>query len=246
MDDRRPTLAPAEPSPPADPSPSAALLVPLRRCAACLAVASTVWALSGCSLFVMAGKMFFGDPEKTAAFRAVTDVDLAKGDKSVLIVATTPESAKQAYSSVDVDIVERVGRELRRKGVKVYPSKKVLDWVDRRGGQWGSPDEIAAEFDADYVIEIDVDRLSHREPHSPELYRGQAVGNVRAYEVVESGGGRVASPVFSREFTCTYPSHHPKQAHQISERTFQEEFLGRVCTHVAQLFYDHRASETVH
>ena len=223
-----------------------ALLVPLRRCAACLAVASAVWALSGCSIFVMAGKMFFGDPKRESAFRSVTHVDLADGDKSVLILATTPESAKRDYSSVDVAIVERVSRTLRTKGVKVYPSKKVLTWVDDRGGQWGSADEIAEKFDADYIVEIDIDQLGHREPNSPDLYRGVAQGNVRGYEVVQSGDRRAASPVFSREITCTYPTHHPKQAHQISEQTFKEEFLSRVCATIARLFYDHRASETVH
>ena len=45
--------------------PSQTLLVPLRRCAACLAIASAVWAFGGCSVFVMAGKMFFGDTKLT-------------------------------------------------------------------------------------------------------------------------------------------------------------------------------------
>ncbi|MGC1272933.1 MAG: hypothetical protein WBC44_04445 [Planctomycetaceae bacterium] len=240
MDDRRPSPVPAEHS------PTAALLVPLKRCAACLAIASTLWALSGCSLFVMAGKMLFGDPERTAAFHDVTDVDLTDGENSVLIIATTPQSAKAELPGVDVTIVEEVSRRLRVKGIKVYPSQKVLTWVDNRGGQWGTADEIAAKFDPDYIVEIDVDRLTHREENSPDLFRGQAIGNVRAYKVVPSGDTRVASPSFSREFTCTYPTHHPKQAHQISEETFRQQFLERVCTHIAQLFYDHRASETVH
>ena len=237
MDDRRPLRAPA----PA----SSTLLVPLRRCAACLAIASAVWTLGGCSLFVMAGKMFFGDPKQTATFHAVTDVDLTDGEKSVLIVATTPLSAKEAGATVDIQIVEQVSRQLRAKGIKVYPSKKVLNWLDERGGQWGDASEIAAKFDADYIVEIDVDRFSHREENSPDLYRGNAIGNVRAYEVVKVDGRRTASPCFSNEFTCTYPSQSPKAAHQISEETFRREFLGRVCTQIAQLFYDHRASETV-
>jgi hypothetical protein len=195
---------------------------------------------------VMAGKMVFGDPKQEAAFSSVTHVDLSDGEKSVLIIATTPESAKRDYSSVDVDIVERVSRTLRTKGVKVYPSKKVLTWVDDRGGQWGSADEIAEKFDADYIVEIDIDQLGHREENSPDLYRGSAIGNVRAYEVTEVGGKRVASPTFSREITCTYPTHHPKQAHQISEQTFKEEFLSRLCATIARLFYDHRASEAVY
>jgi hypothetical protein len=238
MDDRRLSSAHR--------SPSAALLVPLRRCAACLAIASAVWTLGGCSLFVMAGKMFFGDPKQTAAFRATTDVDLTDGDKSVLIVATTPQGVKAETSNVDLEVVERVSRLLRTKGVKVYPSKQVLNWLDERGGQWGDPNEIAEKFDADYIVEIDIDRFTHLEENSPDLYRGNALGNVRAYEVVKSDGRRVASPCFAKEFTCTYPSHAPKAAHSISEDVFRQEFLNRVCDKIAQQFCDHRASETVY
>ncbi len=240
MEDRRTSPAPA------DTSPTAALIGPLKRCAACLAIASTLWAASGCSLFVMAGKMLFGDPLRTAAFHSATKVDLTKGEKSVLIVATTPQSTKNELPGVDFKVVEEVSRRLRVKGIKVYPSQKVLNWVDNRGGQWGTADEIAAKFDADFIVEIDVDRLSFREENSPDLFRGQAIGNVRAYEVVAAGDTRLASSAFSREFSCTYPTHHPKQAHQISEDTFRQQFLERVCTHIAQLFYDHRMSETVY
>lgn len=238
MDDRRPSSARR--------TTSAALLVPLRRCVVCLAIASAVWTLGGCSLFVMAGKMFFGDPKQAAPFRTTTEVDLTDGEKSVLIVATTPQGVKAENSNVDLEVVERVSRHLRAKGVKVYPSKQVLNWLDERGGQWGDPNEIAEKFDADYIIEIDIDRFTHREENSPDLFRGNALGNVRAYEVVKSGGGRKASPCFAKEFSCTYPSHAPKAAHQISEDTFRQEFLNRVCDHIAQQFCDHRASETVY
>lgn len=222
-------------------------LVPLKRCVVSLAIASAVWTIGGCSLGVMAGKMLFGDPTQAAPFRTVTDVDLAEGDKSVLIVATTPQTARQIDPGLDLVVAERVSRTLRGKGVKVYPSKKVLNWVDNRGGHWGTPDEVAAAFpDADYIVEIDIDQFSHLEESSPDLYRGRAVGNVRAYEVVEMGGEKAASPCFSREFTCTFPSMFPKQAHQISERTFKEEFTNRVCAEIAHLFYDHKASETIY
>jgi hypothetical protein len=241
MDDRRYLSAPSSLA------SQDALLVPLKRCVACLAIASAIWTIGGCSLGVMAGKLLFGDPTQTAPFRTVTEVDLAKGDKSVLIVASTPQAAKQAQPGLDLLIAERVSRTLRGKGVKVYPSKKVLNWVDNRGGQWGSPDEVASAFpDANYIVEIDVDQFDHLEESSPDLYRGRSMGNVRAYEVVEVGGRRSASPVFSREFNCTYPSMVPKQAHQISERTFKEEFTNRVCGEVARLFYDHKANETVY
>lgn len=222
------------------------LLVPLKRCVACLAIASIVWTLGGCSIFVMAGKMFFGDPVRTSPFRATTDVNLTKGEKSVLIIARTPQSVKAEIPAVDLVIVEQVSRILRTKGVKMYPSKKVLNWVDNRGGHWGDASEIARAFpDANYIVEVDVEQFTHREDNSPDLYRGRAVGNIQAFEVIEVAGSQSASPVFSRTFNCTYPTMHPKQAHQISEKTFQEEFLGRVCVQIAQMFYDIRPSESI-
>lgn len=243
MDDR--TISSAFPA--AAPPRPAPALGPLRRCAACLAMASAVWAAGGCSLFTMAGKMFFGDPKLPAAFRQSTKVDLADGEKTVLIIASTPESMKSKIPGVDVEIVDRVSRALRSKGVKVHPSKEVLNWYDDRGSRWGSPSEVAAAFEADYIIEIEVERFSHREDQSPDLLRGKASGSVRAYEVRRSGDGPPqALSVFARELDTTYPMHAPKPAHLVSDRIFMEEFLGRVCLQIAQNFYDHGTGETVH
>ncbi len=242
MDDRtrRFTLPPPGLSP-------ASAAPPLRRCVACLAIASAVWAAGGCSLFTMAGKMFFGDPKLPAAFRQSTKIDLTDGDKTVLIIATTPESMKSKIPGVDVEIVDRVSRALRAKGISVHPSKEVLNWYDDRGSRWGSPSEVAAAFKTDYIVEIEVERFSHREEQSPDLFRGKASGAVRAYEVKRHGGDPPeAFAVFSRELDTTYPVHAPKPAHLVSERIFMEEFLGRVCVQISQYFYDHPVRETVH
>ena len=201
--------------------------------------------LSGCGPVVMLQKMLFGDPVLTAAFRHTTGVDLADGKQSVLVVATTPSVVRHDFPGVDLEIVDRVSRRLNTRGTKMHPSKDVLNWLDDRGGRWDDASEIAEAFDVDYIIHVDIDRFSHLEENSVDLLRGNAVGNVRAYEVKKIAGKRAAFAVFSREINITYPTLHPKQKHQISERIFQEEFLGRVCEQVSQLFYDHRPSETV-
>lgn len=211
-----------------------------------LALFSMVSTLGGCSLFVMAGKMVFGDPTQDAPFKTVTRVDLTKGEHEVLVIATTPQSVKQNMGSADLVIIEQVSRLLKTRGVSIYPSKKVLNWVDDRGGHWGSAHDIASAFpDVDYIIQIDIDQMTHREENSPDLFRGNVSGNIRAFEVAEIAGTRSASPVFSRTFKSTYPTLHPKQENRISERTFQKEFLDRVCTQIAQTFYDYPIREAI-
>ena len=211
-----------------------------------IGMAAMLTALGGCSLFVMAGKMVFGDPVQEAPFNRVTRVDLTDGDHEVLVVASTPASVKQDMPSADLVITEQVSRLLETEGVSIFPSKKVLNWVDDRGGQWGSPQEIAEAFpEVDYIILIDIDNLTHHEDNSPTLLRGNVNGNVSAYEVETINGEPSASPAFSQTFKSTYPQLYPKQAHQVSERTFQKAFLDRVCRKIAQMFYDYHARDAV-
>ena len=64
----------------------------------CLAIVLPVMA-SGCSLFVMAGKMFLGDPKVQSAFNAQTGVDLIEDEKRILIVCRTPSLMQVQYHS---------------------------------------------------------------------------------------------------------------------------------------------------
>lgn len=224
--------------------PLSSSLIP--RCLAIIVPAAAVCVLGGCSLFVMAGKMVFGDPVQTAAFTKVTRVDLTEGEKKVLVVATTPASVKQEMPGADLVVTEQVSRLLRTEGVSIYPSEEVLDWVDDRGGYLGTPQEIAAAFPkADYLIKIDIDHLTHHAANSPDLLRGKAVGNISAYEIVPIDGGATASPVFSESFKSTYPRLYPEPSHQVSDRTFKKKFLDRVCRQIAQSFYSYHARDAV-
>ena len=58
----------------------------LRRTAFVVTLVVAVGSLSGCSLFVMAGKMFFGDPKVPSMFSAQTGVDLTEGEHELLVI----------------------------------------------------------------------------------------------------------------------------------------------------------------
>jgi len=201
--------------------------------------------LCGCSLFVLAGKMFWGDPVVPSAFRLRTGVNLAKEKKKLRVVCTTPESVKAELPSLQLDLTEGVHRRLRRHNVPVVDSDRVASWIDESGGFFADLTELAEQFAPDYIVQVEVERLTFRETNSPAMYRGRANGSVYVYEVVGEGETRRTFQVFVKEFRVEYPRHYPVSADQMSLKTFQRQFLNELSEHLARLFYDYRPGEEI-
>jgi len=201
--------------------------------------------LSGCSLFVMAGKMIFGDPMMPCAFHSATKVDLVKERSRVLIVASTPEAIKADWTSLNVDLIDGVARRLKVQGVDVINPDEVASWLDDNGGTFDHPTELAEHFKVDFIIHIDIERFTFHEDNSPTLYRGRTRGNIIGYSVQKVNGSKVARHVFEREFTSEYPEQYPLAAESISDKVFQKKYMDRVCAQITFLFYDHKMSEEI-
>ena len=214
--------------------------------AAWLLLAAWTLALPGCSLGVMAGKMLFGDPLTPCAFTGQTGVDLAKEGKRVIVVCSIPDVVRSDFPSLEVDLLDGVARQLKRRDIAIVSPDDVASWLDDNGGRWDDPSEMAEHFKADYVVHVDLDRFTYKEENSPDLFRGRALGNVIAYEAVRSDGRTTARRVFEREFNSEYPAHHPVSVTTISARNFRKQYLDRVTGEVAHMFYNHRFSEEIH
>ena len=212
-----------------------------------LVIASVVLAgsQSGCSLAVMAGKMFFGDPKITCAFTSRTGVDLVKDEKKLLVVCTVPEAVRAEAPSLEVDLIESVSRRLKTRRIPLVDSDDVATWLDDNGGTWGTPNELAEQFQADFIVHIDVDGFSDREEHSPSLLRGRANGTVFVYEVETSETGRTAREVLIQEFRNEHPKNHPVTSDRVSTRLFHRQYIDRLSAQLSQMFYNHRMSEMV-
>jgi hypothetical protein len=203
----------------------------------CGTLAATI---PGCSLGVMAGKMLMGEPLSPAEFHTMTRVDLTKGKHTVLVVCNAPESIDQENSTLSYDLIDGITRRLKLHGVKVVNPDRVAAWIDEHGGIGGDPSELAQDFETDFIILIEVQTFSYREPNSPKLLRGQSTGFIRAFEVDEVGGQPVTNTVFVNEFNSIYPKHQPVSEMGRSSLIFQKEYMDRFCDHIAEKFYDHR------
>ncbi len=199
---------------------------------------------AGCGIFVLAGKVFFGDPERTAAFQTATGVNLQDGDKQVVVLCSAPSMIEGGDLSVNYEIVEEISRRLKREGVKLMNSNDVRTWMDDNGGHLDDPRDLVEDFDVDYIIYIKLGRVTFREENSKSLYRGVVNGEVFAYEVTKENGEPVVREVFSRGFGTTYPEGHPKDRVE-SLRIFQKQVLDRVSSQISHLFYSHKASEEI-
>jgi hypothetical protein len=199
-----------------------------------------VCSLPGCSLGVMFGKMLKGEPMVPAEFRAMTREDLSKGKHSVLVVCTTPDSVEEDLATLKFDLADGVTRRMKLNGVKVISPDHVAKWVDEHGSVSPDLSELAQDFDADYIVHLDVQEFGFREPNSPKLMRGHSSGFVRVSKVEEVGSRRIAHAVYSNEFTSTYPAHQPISEQTKTSVIFQKDYVDRVCDQLAQKFYDHR------
>jgi hypothetical protein len=206
-------------------------------------VASMV--LPGCSLGVMAGKLFFDDPKMKSVFRKNTGTDLTKGEKTILIACSTSHQILSKYPGIRIDIVDKMSRILETRNVRIVPPDDVATWFDDHG-EWGDFTELADEFDADYVMHIDLKSFAVVVPDSPNLLQGKTEGRVSMMEIKMAGKNKEkkkASVAVERSFSVMFPTTYPVPRESRSEEMFTENFLDRISAQLARMLYDHRPSE---
>lgn len=142
--------------------------------------------LTGCSLFVMAGKMIQGDPVVDAEFDKYYGKSLEKSGKKVAVLVSTPETVKSEFSSLDIDLAADISRKLALHHIDVIENHRIAKWIDDNGGDLDLK-ELGSEIEADLVIRVNFNHFDYREEASSDLFRGRANGSVAVYELVREG-----------------------------------------------------------
>jgi hypothetical protein len=206
-----------------------------------VAVAAIAATNLGCSRFLLGtGKILFGDPTNQAEFTTLTRTDLTKGDKTLLVICSTPESVESETSNLKVDLIDGVTRRLKIHGVKIINPDKVAEWLDDHGGYRINIDKLAHDFETDYIAHINVQTFSLREPNSVKLLRGTTTGVIHVFKIEDFGGQRQALSVYTREFSMNYPEHQPISETNRSAINFNKEYMAKLSEILAERFYNHR------
>lgn len=192
----------------------------------CLALLPT----SGCSLFILAGKVMSGG-KAPAPFRTVSGVDLTAGEREVLIL-TSVGTITPSDAAFEVDLRDAVARKLRGAGVKVVTSSVVDDLALGGYGERIDAKEVFDASEADVVIDVRLETVTFREEQSPDLFLGKLTGEVTAY-------GREDGKLFDSGISATHPASGPEAFTASSEATLRSRFVELASRRVAELFYDH-------
>lgn len=215
----------------------------LRRIMTLFLLALLVGSTSGCSLFVMAGKMLFGDPKIPAAFRAQTGVDLTESEHTLLVMCRSPHLILSQAPTFEFDLTDGILRRLKQQEIKVVSPDKVSRWLDRNGGEFEDVSELAEDFDADFIAIVDIQQVRFYEENSRDMLRGHAQGTVRVHKKGSIGGEKTAFQVFSNGFSIDYPRFRPVSIHEMSERVFQKQFVDNLSRQLARQFHDYSAAD---
>jgi len=216
---------------------------PLFRILAISTALFLITTASGCSVFVMFGKMLFGDPTVESPFKLRTSVDLTAGESRVLVVCRTPSLVLNQLPTLQYDLNEGVLRRLKQHGVKTVSPDDVSDWLDENGGEFDHPRQLASDFDCDFIVVATVREIAFREPNSPNMYRGHASGGLRVFEVQGTDGKRDALQIYTSQFNTQYPRMNPVSTSQVGERSFQKQFMSHLTDTIARQFYDYRTGD---
>lgn len=196
----------------------------------------------GCSLFSVPTFLLGGESKQPALLKKI-----AAGDKEVTVVVLTSTGleTRPEFLRADRDLANLVVRQLR-EGLKANGEKakfvspgKVEEFKNNHP-DWKKldPSEVGSHFGADYVIDLEVNRLSMYEPGSANLlYRGRAELTVSLVDV-----NHLDEDPERRELTITYPGEVTGGAVSVDDKTpqlFKAEFFDRIATQVAWQFTAH-------
>jgi len=210
----------------------------------CLAGVMLVASLSaGCNIMALPFFLIPGmEPKHDPKCKLASD-DKEKEVKAVIIASSGLETRPEFL---------RIDRELSRLGcvqfqegfkknkekVTMVATSQVEKYKDEHPN-WRSQDseEIGKYFNADYVIDLEIDSLSLYEQGSANtLFRGRADVSITAVNVHQATEG----PIYKEEYRCEYPrARGPIPVDGNNAAQFRQRFLSVVAREISWRFTSH-------
>jgi hypothetical protein len=165
----------------------------------------------GCNLISMPYFLLFGaEDDYPPEFKVF---DNPKKEIKVALLANVGPETPAEFLRTDRDLSELLTRYLRQKyketktKIVMVPPNQVENYKDKHPNWQMELEKVGTFFHADYLVIIDLDKLSLFEPKSlNEWFRGHADVSISVVNVEKLEEG----PVERKELTIVYPTHGPK------------------------------------
>lgn len=179
-------------------------------------------------------------------------VKLAAEDKTkevkVVVLAYAGLETRPEFLRADRELASLLARQLQqafrdnKENVKLVSVAQVEKYKDEHPG-WHSIDaaEIGKHFDADYVIDLEVNGLGLYEKGSGNtLYRGHADISIKVLDVSKPE----EEPLYKEEYSCEYPkTRGPVPAGDSNPAQFRQVFLAQVARELSWRFSAHPTND---
>ncbi|QDT52070.1 hypothetical protein Pan44_00780 [Caulifigura coniformis] len=212
----------------------------LRRAIGVVVGIALALSTSGCAQFVLLGLLLGGPPSIEPDFDAETGLSMAKKDVKVVVVCYAPLELRYNFPSIDKEVAAQVSYRLFEHKIVPIEPDYVRAWVDQHP-DWEMASEIGKAFDADYVIEIELESFSlYEEGTTTSLYRGKTVGFVHVSDMKDDG-----ERIFSKDLDFAFPTRVPRSAYDQSLVSFKREYLSRLSEKIGFMFYEHYSGDMI-
>ncbi|MFO0807278.1 MAG: hypothetical protein U0746_01505 [Gemmataceae bacterium] len=211
------------------------------------AVLTLVVAGVGCNPLTLPFFMMYGVESKVEP-----DFRLAVPDKEVKVVVLAYSAPDVQTDQVGIDrqIGSVVAKQLaerclaNKEKVKVVPVHKVEKFKsDHPGWKTMGAVEIGKQFEADFVIDIEVVGLNLYEPGSHKsLYRGRCKIDLAVFDVRKPHDGAVIKPSMTIDYPTKARGPIPVMDDNNTEK-FRDGFVNRIATDVCWKLTSHLYSE---
>ncbi len=145
-----------------------------------------------------------------------------------------------------VELADLYTQQLRRRAnenkdrIKIVPAAKVRDYANH-GDAPLSPVEIGKHFKADYVIALQVSKLTLYERSSfQQLFRGNTEIDVKVLDLRKPAEDMT---IFNEPYRREYPGRGPVDAGEMSAPMFRSRFLNAVSADRARMFLAYPTDE---
>ena len=197
--------------------------------------------LSGCNYLIFFGYLIGGPPQLEPVFEKQTNQSFTDRGVRVAVVCYADNELKYQYDSIDHLVAVGVAARLKQNHVEVVNSEAVRVWLEENP-DWDTPDEVGAEFDATFVVYVDVSDFSLYEHDSRHLFRGRTEAIVSVYEMKADGEGK---RIFNHDLSSEFPRLGPRSASEVSYDSFRSEYLLRVSEEIGRMFYPYGSGDDV-
>lgn len=192
--------------------------------------------LTACNLLTPLA--FFGEHKKKVA----PEFDKL-ADQRVAILVWTDAATLFDYPFARFELATYVGDKLavemaqRQLGTVVVDPRDVDDFLQRNLDAQVDPRAVGREFDADYVVYVEVLEFQIRSPEEPQFLRGRISASVSVHDLR-------ADPDQPQRYEltpidCAYPEGQPVLLTSTNSPLVREALYRKFAEQVARKFYEH-------